>query len=175
MNRYSKQNNRSIRYKRLGYRDFVVINGKQLRLDVASKEFPIEVFQQIDSKQIYVGERIYMNLLDCLKAMNHPLYFSHRKPYHDKVVEKVKTQQRRDLISVVNSCLVSKNIDKLEVKHKINSNKTTTRTYRSTMSKCSSVFHEYGLHKPSNDYGIYKIGNKICSVICLTSVKTNSK
>lgn len=86
-----------------------------MRLDKASKEHPEELFQLIDSGEVWVAIRVYQNLLDCLRAMGSSSYETHRKPYHDSVIETAKAIQKHELDYVVRNTLSDKQISKVNV------------------------------------------------------------
>lgn len=112
--------------QRLGYRDTVSVSGIAMRIDKACSEYPVELFELIHRKEVWVSERIYQNLLDYLRSIDHPLYYEHRKPYHDKVVSDTVQLQKQELDYVVRNKLKGEEIRRVEM-----TVKGKTRSYTS--------------------------------------------
>ncbi|MGC6413325.1 MAG: hypothetical protein ACON5K_01340 [Bacteroidia bacterium] len=104
------------RHKRLGYRDYIEINGKSIQLGNACKRHPVEVFKLIDKKQIIVGERIYQNMLDVIKKIDFNLYKTHRIQYHLRQQERISKRDQYELDYIVRNNLKNdKNIGTINI------------------------------------------------------------
>jgi len=111
-----KQFTKINRFKRLGYRDFIELNGTATQLGNACKHQPIEVFKMIDKKKIIVAERIYKNLLDTIFAIDFQLYIKHRLSYQNRQIQKFDKRDKYELDYVVrNNLKDEKNIDTVSI------------------------------------------------------------
>lgn len=102
-------------YCKLGYRDKVIVDGQEMTLSTASLKEPEKLFALVVEKSIIVADRVYQNLLDCIRSINPNLYEAHRTSYHEEIVSKVKKIQRQELDIIVRNKLNKKSINKIEV------------------------------------------------------------
>jgi len=125
-------------YAALGYWGKVMISGKLMYVREASMNHPIELFALVTAKQVRLADRVYQNLLDCIRVINPSLYEAHRAVYHEEVVRNTIKKQLQELDHVVRTQLNGKNLDTITVIVKGKS-----RTYKSlgapAVSKTNSL------------------------------------
>ena len=91
-------------HTRKGDTSFVEIFGKKMIIARARIEYPVEVFSLVVEKKLWVTQRIYQDLLDYLRAIDHPLYYSHRSEFHQKQVEVAKNLQKKENCCHFSTC-----------------------------------------------------------------------
>jgi len=135
--------------KPLGYWDKVIVNQEEMSLSKASQEHPIELFKLIVNKELWVAERVYMNLLDYMRAIDHPLYYEHRKPYHQKAISKAKAKSEYELDYVVRNKLKGEQADQINLT--VNG-KTRSYLYVSATDKVSFNQKSVSLEKKEGSF-----------------------
>jgi hypothetical protein len=149
-NYYNRYNNKkSQKYTKLGYFDTVVINGLTVPVKLGMILYPIDLFALVTTKKVWLSDRVYMDLLDCIKYMYLDFYLVHRMPYHNAVVNEAINKQRHELDSVVRTKLNRKSIGIVSMQYK-----DKVRTYRSlgneTIDKVSKGRKDYSFVKMSD-------------------------
>jgi hypothetical protein len=98
-------------YAAMGYWNEVMILGKLMYVREASMNYPIELFALVTAKQVRLADRVYQNLLDCIRVINPWLYEAHRAFYHEEVVRNTIKKQQQELDHVVRTQLRGENLD----------------------------------------------------------------
>lgn len=102
-------------YRKLGYRDKVIVDGKEMTLSAASLKEPEKLFALVVEKSIIAADRVYQNLLDCIRSIDPNLYEAHRTSYQEEIVRKVKKIQRQELDGIIRNKLREQSINTVEV------------------------------------------------------------
>ena len=122
----NKKRRTKSKYAGLGYWGEVMILGKLMYVREASMNHPIELFTLVTTKQVILADRVYQNLLDCIRVINPSLYEAHRAVYHEEVVRNTIIKQQQELDQVVRNQLKGENLDTITMIVKGKS-----RTYKS--------------------------------------------
>jgi len=144
----NKKRRTKSKFVKLGYWGKVVINGQEMYIRDASEKYPRELFALVEAKEVMLAQRVYMNLLDCIRALDFASYQAHRLPYHEKVVCATTKKWHRELDLIVRNKLKNQEISGVEIL--VNGK---TRTFHSTGKpvydkpqtlKCSTMmFHTF--------------------------------
>jgi hypothetical protein len=102
-------------FSRLGYWQQVVINGKEMYVRDASMQYPRELFALVTAKKVLLAKRVYMNLLDCIRALDFESYKAHRLPYHQKVVSATTKKWHKELDFIVRNKLKKQEISAVQI------------------------------------------------------------
>ncbi len=111
----NKKRRTKSKFVKLGYWGKVVINGNEMYVREASEKYPRELFALVEAKEIMLAQRVYMNLLDCIRVLDFASYQAHRLPYHEKVVCATTKKWHRELDLIVRNKLKNENISSVKI------------------------------------------------------------
>lgn len=111
----NKKRRTKSKFVKLGYQDKVVINGQEMYIKDASKQYPKELFALVVAKKVMLAQRVYMNLLDCIRVLDFDSYQAHRLPYHEKVVCATTKKWHRELDLIVRNKLKNENVSSVKI------------------------------------------------------------
>jgi hypothetical protein len=111
----NKKRRTKSKFVKLGYWGKVVINGQEMYVRDASEKYPRELFALVEAKEVMLAQRVYMNLLDCIRVLDFASYQAYRLPYHEKVVCATTKKWHRELDLIVRNKLKNEYISSVKI------------------------------------------------------------